>query len=107
MAELFVLEFEGFDKEMYAKVNEALGINMDTGDGDWPKGLLVHSAGRTDKGWMVTEVWDSREDQDAFMKSRLGAALQKAGVDKPPVRADWTSLHAHHQPAKAGAGAGR
>ncbi len=105
MAELLVLEFEGLDKEMYRKVNEALGIDMDSGEGDWPKGLLVHSAGRTSNGWMVTEVWDSREDQDNFMKSRLGEALQKSGVDKPPTRADWTSLHAHHQPAKAGAGA--
>ncbi len=105
MAELFVLEFEGFDKEMYRKVNDALGIDMDTGAGDWPKGLLVHSAGRTDKGWMVTEVWDSRQDQDNFMTSRLGAALQKAGADKPPTRADWTPLEVHHQPAKPGAGA--
>ncbi len=105
MAELFVLELEGFDKEMYQKVNETLGIDMDTGEGDWPAGLLTHSAGRTDKGWMVVEVWASRQAQDDFMKSRLGAALQKAGADKPPTRADWTSLHAHHQPAKGGAGA--
>lgn len=105
MAELFVLEFDGFDKEMYRKVNEALGIDMDTGAGDWPAGLLTHSAGRTDKGWTVVEVWESREAQDNFMKSRLGAALQSVGVDKPPTRAEWTSLHRHHQPAKSGAGA--
>ncbi len=39
------------------------------------------------------------------MRNRLGEALQKAGVDRPPTRAEWTSLEAHHQPAKAGAGA--
>ena len=105
MAELLVLEFEGVDKEMYEKVNGILGIDSVSGEGDWPKGLLVHSAGRTANGWMVTEVWDSREDQDNFMKSTLGAALQKAGVDKPPTKAEWTALHAHHQPAKAKAGA--
>jgi hypothetical protein len=103
MPELFVLEFEGFDKDDYGKVNSLLGIDMATGAGDWPAGLLTHSAGRTDKGWMVVEVWESREAQDNFMKSRLGAALQQAGVDRPPTRADWTSLHAHHQP-KRGAG---
>jgi hypothetical protein len=106
MAELFVLEFEGFDKDMYKKVNDALGIDMDSGEGDWPKGLLVHSAGQTAKGWMVTEVWESRADQENFMNSRLGAALQKVGVDKPPTRAEWTSLHTHRQPGKSKAGAG-
>ncbi len=105
MAELLVLEFEGFGQETYQKVNEALGIDMASGAGDWPAGLLVHSAGRTDKGWTVVEVWESREAQEHFMNSRLGAALHQAGVEKPPTRADWTSLHTHHQPAKAGAGA--
>jgi hypothetical protein len=106
MAELFVLEFEGFDKELYGKVNEILGIDMQSGEGDWPPGLLVHSAGRTDKGWQVVEVWDSREHQEKFMNDRLGAALQKAGADKPPSKAEWTSLESHHQPAKSKSGAG-
>ena len=100
MAELFVLEFESFDKDDYAKVNSLLGIDMATGAGDWPAGLLTHSAGRSEKGWMVVEVWESREAQDSFMRSRLGAALQQAGVDRPPTRADWTSLHSHHQPKR-------
>jgi hypothetical protein len=105
VAELFVLEFEGFDKADYEKVNSVLGIDMNSGDGDWPAGLLTHSAGRTDKGWTVVEVWESREAQDNFMKSRLGAALQQAGVDRPPVRAEWTSLAAHHQPKQRAAAA--
>lgn len=100
MAELFVLEFEGFGKDDYEKVNSLLGIDVATGAGDWPAGLLTHSAGRTDNGWTVIEVWESREAQDDFMKSRLGAALQQAGVDRPPARADWTSLHSHHQPKR-------
>jgi hypothetical protein len=101
VAELLVLEFEGFDHKDYEKVNSLLGIDMATGAGDWPAGLLTHSAGRTDKGWMVVEVWESREAQENFMKAQLGAALQQAGVDRPPLRADWTSLHAHHQPNRA------
>ena len=90
MAELFVLEFEGFGEDLYRKVNEGLGIDMDSGEGNWPPGLLVHSAGTTDNGWRVVEVWDSREAQEDFMNSRLGAALQQAGADRPPTRAEWT-----------------
>jgi hypothetical protein len=98
VAELIVLEFEGVDQKDYDKVNSLLGIDYVTGAGDWPAGLLTHSAGRTEKGWMVVEVWESRAAQDNFMQSRLGAALQQGGVDRPPTRAEWTSLHTHHQP---------
>lgn len=102
MAELFVLEFEGFTQGDYETVNKALGIDAATGEGDWPAGLLTHSAARTENGWMVIEVWESREAQDTFMKSQLGAALQQAGVDRPPTRAEWTTLHAHNQPNRKG-----
>ena len=103
MAEMFVLEFEGFTKEDYEKVNSALGIDMETGEGDWPKGLLTHSAARTEKGWMVVEVWDSRQDQEKFMNERLGAALHTAGVSGPPAKAEWTTLERHHKPKQAAA----
>ncbi len=103
MAELFVLEFDGFSKDDYDKVNSILGIEMNTGEGNWPDGLLTHSAGRTEKGWTVVEVWESREAQDTFMQSRLGPALQQAGVNKPPTRADWTPLHSHHAPKRRAA----
>ena len=100
MAELFVLEFEGFGEDTYRKVNEALGIDMNTGDGDWPAGLLTHAAGKTPTGWTVVEVWDSRQSQEKFMNERLGAALEKGGVQGPPKKAEWTTLTAHHQPNK-------
>jgi|ERR1700676_1115747 uncharacterized protein (DUF927 family) len=103
MPELFVLEFDGFDKSDYEKVNSILGIDMNTGEGDWPDGLITHSAGKTQDGWTVVEVWESREAQERFMSSRLGAALQQAGVSKPPKRADWTALHSHHHPKRRAA----
>ena len=106
MAELLVLEFDGFGKDVYAKVNEILGIDMVSGEGDWPAGLLSHAAGRTADGWTVVEVWESREAQEKFMNERLGKALHQAGVEKPPTKADWTSLEAHHQPSKRSVAAG-
>ena len=76
MAEIFVLEFEGFGADAYDRVNQSLGINMDSGEGDWPAGLHTHLAGPTEGGgWIVVEVWESQEDQDEFMKTRLGPAL--------------------------------
>jgi len=70
---------------------------MQTGQGDWPAGLLSHAAGEADDGtFTVSEVWSSRADQDAFMTSRLGAALAAGGVAAYP-RVRWVPLVAFHQ----------
>jgi hypothetical protein len=101
MAEMFILEFEGFGPDAYERVNKTLGINMDTGEGEWPAGLHTHLAGPTEGGgWIVVEVWESQEDQDEFMKTRLGPALHQAGVTAEPKRAEWTKARSHHTPKK-------
>lgn len=82
MAYGIVLAFEGVGADQYWAVNDLLGINRD-GTGDWPKGLRSHSGGRTGSGWVVSEVWDSKADQEAFMGARLGAALAQVGVPAP------------------------
>jgi hypothetical protein len=104
MTEMLILEFEGFGAKDYDRVNEVLGINQDTGEGDWPAGLHTHMAGPTEGGgWIVVEVWETQEDQDAFMQSRLGPALAKAGVTGPPKRAEWSKHRSHNTPKKPSA----
>ena len=98
MAEALILEFTGVSEAEYAAVNKHLGIDMQTGQGDWPAGLLSHAAGEADDGtFIVSEVWSSRDDHDAFMTSRLGEALAGGGVSAPP-RVRWVPLVAFHQP---------
>ena len=41
MAEALILELEGVGRADYDAVNEVLGIDMGSGAGDWPPGLLV------------------------------------------------------------------
>jgi hypothetical protein len=98
MPEALILEFTGVGESEYAAVNSHLGIDMKTGKGDWPAGLLAHAAGPTDDGtFLVTEIWSSRADQGAFMDSRLGAALAAGGISAvPSVR--WVPLLAYHTP---------
>lgn len=98
MADGLILEFEGFGAETYERVNELLGIDMASGEGDWPQGLLAHTGGAKDGGWVVFEVWASRADQERFMSERLGRALQEGGVEAPPSRIEWLDLSAHHNP---------
>jgi hypothetical protein len=76
MPEAVILQFDGVGPSEYNAVNDKLGIDMTSGKGDWPDGLLSHAAGVADSGsFVVTEVWESRRAQERFMESRLGSAL--------------------------------
>jgi hypothetical protein len=96
MAEALILEFEGYGVDDYERVNGVLGIDMQTGEGDWPDGLLTHSAAIKPGGFVIYEVWASKEDQERFMNERLGQALQEGGIEGPPARNEWLGLQAHH-----------
>jgi len=98
MAEGLILEFDGFGRETYDAVNERLGIDQDSGQGDWPAGLVFHAGAGKPGGWVVFEIWESRQDQERFMNDRLGRALQEAGATGPPARAEWLELAAYHTP---------
>ena len=96
MAAAVILEFEGVTLDHYYAVNEALGIDPSDGSGDWPDGLVTHSAGLNEDGHLVVmEVWDSPEHQARFMDERLGEALAKGGVTSPPVSVTWIEVAEH------------
>jgi hypothetical protein len=91
MPDVLILEFTGAGADQYWQVNDLLGINMKTGEGDWPAGLISHvGATRSTGDLTVVEVWESQAAQSDFMASRLGPALGKAGVPEP-TRAEWLS----------------
>jgi hypothetical protein len=99
MAAGVILEFEGVTIDEYNAVNAALGIDPESGEGDWPDGLVSHSAGLNEGGHLVVmEVWDTPEHQARFMEGRLGEALGKGGVTEPPSSVTWVELVAHHTP---------
>ena len=98
MAELLILDLEGVDEPHYREVNKLLGLDPDTGAGDWPDGLITHVAGVSDAGHgYVIEVWDSQQSQANFMNSRLGAAMAEGGISGEP-RVTWARVMAHHNP---------
>lgn len=78
-----VLVFEAVSEKDYWAVNDKLGIKPESNDG-YPEGMIAHTGGPTDGGgWVVIEMWTSKAAQEAFMASRLGAALAAAGVNPP------------------------
>lgn len=98
MAELLVLEFDGVDETDYANVNAQLGIDPQTGAGEWPAGLITHLAGVKEGGSAyVIEVWESQQAQAEFMQSRLSAAMSAGGITATP-KVTWARLVGHHNP---------
>lgn len=50
MADGLILEFDGFGGDVYERVNNELGVDMRTGEGDWPAGMIAHSGGAKEGG---------------------------------------------------------
>jgi hypothetical protein len=98
MAQGLILEFDSIDRDKYNEVNGRLGIDPDSGQGDWPAGMVFHAGGAKPGGWVVFEVWESQEAQASFMNERLGSALQESGVTDPPTRVEWLDLAAYRSP---------
>ena len=101
MAMGLIIEFDGVGREVYEAVNRNLDIDATRPTGNWPAGLHFHAGGAKPGGWVVFEVWESKEAQERFMRERLGSALAQGGVAKPPSRVEWLALAAHTVPQMA------
>ena len=97
MADALIFEFEGVGREQYEAVNRNLGLDPVNGSGDWPKGMKSHVGAAKPGGWIVFEVWDSTDDQEAWMEGRLGRALEEEGVTAPS-RVEWLEVTGYTTP---------
>lgn len=95
MAEAIIFEVD-CDPALYAKVNKTLGLDPETGSGDWPQGLVTHIGTGRDDLVIVFEVWESQAEQEAWM-GKLGPALEKVGVPQPK-RMEWLNVMGHFAP---------
>jgi len=97
MADALIFEFDGVGREQYDAVNRNLGLDPVSGSGPWPKGLCSHVGAAKPGGWVVVEVWESKDDQEAWMQERLGQALQEEGVTAPS-RLEWLEVAGYTTP---------
>jgi hypothetical protein len=92
MSEAIILEFKGVTLDQYNAVNDILGIDgSGSGGGDWPAGLISHTAGLSGENFVVFEIWESQKAQEQFMQSLLGPAIGKVGLSEPS-RVEWFSV---------------
>jgi hypothetical protein len=53
-------------------------------EGDVPPGAMFHVVAVTDNGVRVTDVWESAEAFDAFVRDRLMPGVQELGIPGEP-----------------------
>ena len=71
------LEFTNFGLDDYDAICKALNFPA-----DWPDGLIVHGSTEVDGQLRVLDIWESRQQFDAFVASRLQAAMGQAMGDR-------------------------
>ena len=90
MAVSVIMDFEGGTLDQYDEVMRLMGLD---GDGhEMPAGGLFHWVARTADGIRVVDVWESKEQFEAFAASDIGPHTVAAGVPGPP-RVEIAEIH--------------
>jgi hypothetical protein len=73
-----VMDFEGVTLGQYDQTMEIMGLEGN------PEGALFHWVTATDDGIRVVDVWESREQFEAFAANTIGPATAQVGIGGPP-----------------------
>jgi len=79
MAVMMQMTWDGIGLEEYEAARKH--VNW---EGDVPPGAMFHVVAATDTGVRVTDVWESAEAFDAFVRDRLMPGIQELGIPGEP-----------------------
>jgi hypothetical protein len=81
-----LLAGEGVTEDSYRQLTEAMFGSYPMPENQAPDGLLLHTAGQSEQGWYIYDVWESPEHFQRFAADKLGPAIEStgAGVGAPP-----------------------
>lgn len=77
MSVCLLMQFAGVDAGKYEAVMEELGLKG--ANPNWPSGIISHVAGFDSDGMYVVDIWESQQDFDAYVESRLQPAFEAVG----------------------------
>src|SRR5437764_13616093 len=82
MAVLMIMELAGATTDDYEAVNQAVGID----ENNLPDGLGQHAVGPTEDGdgLLIVDVWESKEQLEHFIQTKVGPAMAQTGLDAQP-----------------------
>jgi len=75
------VDFEGATLEQYDEINERIGSLP---GGPPAAHELFHWVAKTDEGFRVVDVWESREAFEAMFQERLVPTFEAVGIPHPP-----------------------
>ena len=81
MAVAMLLSGEGFTRDVYVGLTEKMFGNFPMTKEQSPEGLIIHSAGQSDQGYYVYDIWESKEHFQRFLEGQLGPAVEELGAD--------------------------
>lgn len=79
MRTLVMLKHDGFTAANYETIRKT--VNW---EGNHPKGLVFHVAAFDKNGVHVTDIWESAEEFNDFVKNRLMPGITAAGIKGEP-----------------------
>ena len=81
MAVLVIFKGDGFTKQMYEALRPVVKWESDPAPG-----AIVHACGFDESGNLhVADVWESEEQMNVFVGTRLIPGFQKLGIPMPAV----------------------
>jgi hypothetical protein len=81
MAVAVELNFPGATLEQYDQVIKKMGLRQ---GGPMPDGGISHWVTKTDDGFRVVDVWESKEQFERFAQEQIGPLSREAGIEQQP-----------------------
>jgi hypothetical protein len=81
MPVMYILDFKDGTADQYDAVIERMQLG-----GRLPAGAIFHSAGPTDSGWRVVDVWETSDIFQRFAQEKIAPLSVEAGLGAPEIR---------------------
>jgi hypothetical protein len=81
MAVAVDLKFRGATLEQYDQIIQKMGLKQ---GGPTPPGAISHFVMKTDDGFRVVDVWESKEAFERFAQEQIGPYAREAGITEEP-----------------------
>ena len=92
MSVMIIMELDGVTMEDYDAVRKHVGWELDP-----PPGGICHVAARSDEGLRVVDIWESAEQFQHFIETRLMPGVRQLGISGDP-RLHVLPIHALFAP---------
>ncbi len=76
---VMIMKWDAVTTDQYEKLRKI--VNW---EGDHPKGAVFHVAGFDANGIRVTDIWDSADDFNNFVQTRLMPGTNEVGISGAP-----------------------